>query len=144
MKTDVRNLQLDQTRKVSYTEFALIAIVLLTATKFCTLPSVLAGAAESKAIWAAALLTAIEGTTLFFATKIAKTGGLFRLELKKPFLVCFAALYLAFFLMKLTAFTREIASYYALSLFENIPVLPIAAIYLTDRKSTRLNSSHSV
>lgn len=131
MKTDVRNIQLAQTRKVSYAEFALIAIVLLTATKFCTLPSVLAGAAESKAIWVIGLLAAIEGTLLFFATKIAKTGGLFRLDLKKPFLVCFAAVYLVFFLMKLTAFTREIASYYALSLFENIPVLPIAAIYLT-------------
>ena len=33
MKTDVANVQLDQTRKVSYGEFSLIAIVLLTATK---------------------------------------------------------------------------------------------------------------
>ena len=130
MKTDVSNLQLSQTRKVSYAEFALIAVALLCATKFCTLPSVLAGAAGSKAIWVTATLVIIESVTLFFATKIAKTGGLFRLDLKKPLRVSFAILYLAFFLIKLTAFTREIASYYALSLFENIPVLPVAAVYL--------------
>ena len=130
MKTDVSNIQLSQTRKLSYAEFALIAIVLFCATKFCTLPSVLTGAAGSKAIWVVALLLAIESITLFFATKIAKSGGLFRLGFKKPLLFLFAALYMTFFLLKLSAFTREIGSYYALSLFENVPVLPIASIYL--------------
>ena len=130
MKPDVSNVQLSETRKVSYAEFALIAIVLLTATKFCTLPSVLAGAAGSKAIWVAALLVLFESATLFFAAEIAKAGGLFRLALKKPVRIAFASLYLSFFLIKLAAFTREISSYYALSLFEGIPVLPIAAVYL--------------
>ncbi|GEM_PF-3355679 len=130
MKTDVNNVQLKETRKVSYAEFCLIAVVLFIATKFCTLPSVLAKGAGGKAIWAVFLLSSFDCVLLFFATKIAKEGGLFLIELKKPVKIAAALFFLAFFILKLSAFTREISTYYALSLFENIPVLPVTVLFL--------------
>ena len=125
MKTDVSNVQLKKQRKVSYAEGALLAVVLVVATKFCTLPSVLAGAAASKAVWAAAILTAVELLTVFFAVQTAKLGGLPSLDLPRPVKTGFYLFFLLFFTVKLAAFAREAATYYALSLFENAPVLPV-------------------
>ena len=130
MKSDVSSIQRNQTRKVSYTEVALLAVILLIATKFCTLPSVLAGITGSKAIWAVLILSVIELTILFFSVKTAKCGGLLALPMKRALKVPLLLLFLAFFALKLAAFTREISTYFALSLFENIPVLPVMILLL--------------
>ena len=130
MKTDVSNVQLQEERKLSYAEGALLAVVLIIATKFCALPSVLASAAKSKAVWAAAILTAIELAAVFFAIKTAKRGGLPALDLPRPVKTGFYLYFLLFFAVKLAAFAREAATYYALSLFENAPVLPIMLLLL--------------
>ena len=130
MRSDVASIQLSQKRKLSYAEYALIAMILAIATKFCTLPSVLAGSASSKAIWTVLLLLGTEFLLLFFATKTAKSGGLLLLPLKKGVRIPVLALFTIFFLLKLTAFSREIATYYALSLFENVQVLPILILLL--------------
>ena len=130
MKSDVCNVQLKQTRKVSYAEGALLGVVLVIATKFCTLPSVLAGLAKSKAVWAAAILTSVEFSTAFFSLKTARRGGLQALSLPNGVKVGFYLFFLLFFAFKLAAFTREISTYYALSLFENAPVLPIGILLL--------------
>ena len=128
MKSDVAAVQLSEQRKVSYTEAALIGVILVIATKFCTLPSLLAGAAESKAVWAIAILTVIEFITAFFAVKAAKAGGLPALDLPRGAKLCLYLFFAAFFTLKLSAFTRECATYYALSLFENVPVLPLSVL----------------
>ena len=130
MKSDVAMIGLKETRKVSYAEGALIAVILVIATKFCTLPSVLAGIAESKAVWAAAILTALELVTAFFALKTAKGGGLPALDLPRGVKYVFYLFFALFFALKLAAFTREISTYYALSLFENVPVLPVMVLLL--------------
>ncbi len=130
MKSDVALIGLKETRKVSYSEGALIAVILVIATKFCTLPSVLAGIAESKAVWAAAILTALELATAFFAIKAAKGGGLPALDLPQGVKYAVYLFFALFFTLKLASFTREISTYYALSLFENVPVLPVMMITL--------------
>lgn len=130
MKSDVANIQLKERRKVSFAQGALIAVVLVIATKFCTLPSVLAGAAGSKAVWVVMLLVAWEFAILFFAAKTAKCGGILALPLKRGIRIPLLLLFALFFALKLTAFAREISTYYALSLFENMPVLPIMIIHL--------------
>ena len=123
-------LYLQRTRKTSFAECALIGVILILATKFCTLPSVLADAAGSKAVWVIVLLLALEYVVLFFATRIAQCGGLPALEIKKGIKIPLLAIFALFFALKLTAFAREISTYYALSLFENVPVLPITVIHL--------------
>lgn len=130
MKSETASLPLDQTRRVSYAEYALIAVILIVATKFCTLPSVLSGVAESKAVWVILLLLVLEYVILFFATKTAKCGGLPLLEIKRGIKVPLLFLFALFFALKLAAFSREISTYYALSLFENAPVLPITVLLL--------------
>lgn len=128
--TDVQSLQLKETRKVSYSQYALIAVVLFLATKACTLPSVLAEAAGARAVWVVLILFAAECLLLYFATKTARAGGLFALDLPRGVKIAAAVPLLAFFALKLAAFTREISTYFALSLFENVPVLPISVILL--------------
>lgn len=128
MKNDVSAVQLKQQRKVSFSECALLAVILVVATKFCTLPSVLAGIAGSKAVWAAAILTAIEGATVFFCFQTAKLGGITALPLPDGVKRGICALFAVFFVLKLTVYLRETATYYALSLFENAPVLPVTVI----------------
>ncbi|HCU55917.1 MAG TPA: hypothetical protein DIC18_01120 [Clostridiales bacterium] len=130
MKSDVATIQLSQPRKVSYAEYALLAVVLLVATKFCTLPAVLTGIAGSKAVWVVFILLGIEMLSLFFATKTAKCGGLAALPLRAGIRIPLLLFFAFFFALKLTAFAREISTYYALSLFENAPVLPIMIIHL--------------
>ena len=130
MKSDIAMIGLKQTRKVSYAEGALIAVILVIATKYCTLPSVLAGIAESKAVWAAAILTTLELATSFFALKTAKGGGLPALDLPRGAKSALYLFFVLFFTLKLAAFTREISTYYALSLFENVPVLPVMVLLL--------------
>ena len=130
MKSDVSAVQLNSQRKVSYTEGALIGVILVIATKFCTLPSVLAGVARSKAIWSVVILTAAELVTAFFAVKTAKCGGLPAFDLPRGVKPGFYAFFSLFFALKLSAFTREISTYYALSLFENVPVLPVMVLTL--------------
>ena len=127
-QTDI--IQLDRTNKLSYSQFSLLTVVLLLASKVSTLPSVVADAAGSKSVWAILLLFAVECVALFFAMKVARQGGLFRIDAPKWLKITFAVPFLLFFLLKLSAFTREISTYYALSLFENAPVLPISAILL--------------
>ena len=131
MKSDVATIQLSQPRKVSYAEYALLAVVLLVATKFCTLPAVLTGIAGSKAVWVVLVLLGLELLSLFFATKTAKCGGLTALPLKAGIRIPLLVFFAGFFTLKLTAFAREISTYYALSLFENAPVLPIMILLLT-------------
>ncbi len=128
MKSDVSAVQLRNQRKVSFSECALLAMILVVATKFCTLPSMLAGVAGSKAVWAAAILTAIEGTTVFFCFKTAKQGGITALPLPTAVKRGAYALFAVFFALKLAVYLRETATYYALSLFENAPVLPITVL----------------
>ena len=122
---------LDQTRKVSFFEIALLCVILAVASKFCTLPAVLAGAAESKAVWVAALLTVAELITAFFAFQTARQGGLYVLPLLRTVKNATYLFLSLFFALKLTALSREIATYYALSLFENAPVLPVTILLLT-------------
>ena len=130
MKSDVANIQLKQTKKLSFTQCALISVVLVIATKFCTLPSVLSEISGSKAVWAVLILSVIELAILFFSAKTAKCGGLLALDLKKPIKIPLLFFFTLFFALKLAAFTREISTYYALSLFENVPVLPIMVLLL--------------
>jgi len=130
MKSDVSNIQLKQKGKVSYAEYALLAICLIVANKVCTLPSVLAGVAGSKSVWSVMILTATECGVLFFATQTAKRGGILALDLQKEIKLPVIFLFLLFFAMKLTAFSREIGTYYALSLFENVPVLPMTVLLI--------------
>lgn len=131
MKSDVAALQLKQPRKLSFAQGALLGVILVIATKFCTLPSLLAGAAGSKAVWVAALLTVIDGITAFFCFQTARRGGLPALDLPRGVKIALYAFFTLFFAMKLSAFSREIATYYALSLFENVPVLPVMLLLLT-------------
>ena len=119
-----------QKTKPTFGEAALISVVLVTASKFCTLPSVLAGIAGSKAIWAALILVVIEFAIVFFSLQTAKVGGLFALPIKRGIKVPILLLFLVFFTLKLTAISREISTYYALSLFENVAVLPIMILNL--------------
>jgi len=128
--TDVQSIQTTQTRKVSFSEYALIAVVLFLATKACTLPSVLAEAAGAKSVWVILMLFAMECVLLYFATKTARQGGLFALDLPKWTKTAAGIFLLLFFALKLAAFTREISTYFALSLFESVPVLPISVILL--------------
>ena len=121
---------LDQTRKVNFFEGTLLGVTLVVATKFCTLPSVLAAAANSKAVWVAALLTLAELVTAFFALCVAKRGGLSALTLPRGVKMGVCGFFVFFFALKLTAFSREVATYYALSLFENAPALPVMALLL--------------
>lgn len=130
MISDVANVQLKETRKISYAQFALIALVLFLASKVCTLPSVLAGEAGAKSLWVVLLLFFYDCLILFFAAKTARQGGLFSLEIPMGWKTAAAIPLLLFFSLKLAAFTREISTYYALSLFENVPVLPISLILL--------------
>ena len=130
MKIDVANVQLKETGKLSYSQFALVAVVLFIATKVCTLPSVIANEAGSKSLWVVLLLFAAECGVLYFAAQTARQGGLFALPIPRGWKIAAAIPLLAFFALKLAAFTREIATYYALSLFESVPVLPIAVILL--------------
>lgn len=130
MKSDVSAVQLKERRKVSYTEGALLAVILVIASKVCTLPSILAGVAGSKAIWSALILVAIEIAILFFALKTAKCGGVPALPLKRGVLLPILLFFALFFTLKLAALSREIATYFALSLFENAPVLPITVLLL--------------
>ncbi len=130
MKSNVADVQLQERRKLSYGEGALLAVVLVIATKFCTLPSVLAGAAGSKALWVAATLTAAELCAVFFAVKTARAGGVPSLPLPRGVKVGIYAFFALFFTLKLAAFARELSTYYALSLFENVPVLPIMVLLL--------------
>ena len=130
MRNDVSNIQLKERRKVSYAECALISVVLVVATKVCALPSVLVGIAGNKAVWVVLILAAIECGILVFSVKTAKCGGLTELPLKKGFRIPLLLLFAIFFTLKLAAFTREIAAYFALSLFENVPVLPISILLL--------------
>ena len=116
--------------KVTYTQAALIGVIAVTASKFCTLPSVLAGVAESKAIWSALILATIELALLACALAVAKQGGLPALPLSKGARVPLLLFFFAFFALKLTALSREIATYFALSLFENVAVLPILILLL--------------
>ena len=130
MTSDVKNIQLKQTRKVSFSQYALIAVVLFLATKACTLPSLLADTAGAKAIWVVLLLFGTECLLLFFATQTARMGGLFALEVPMGAKIAAGIPLLLFFTLKLAAFTREISTYFALSLFENVPVLPVSIILL--------------
>lgn len=130
MKSDVATLQLSERRKVSFSQATLIAVVTVIATKFCTLPSVLAEAAGSKSVWVALVLVAAELVLLFFATATAKCGGLCLLPLKQPLRLPLLLFFSAFFTLKLAALAREISTYFALSLFENAPVLPIEILLL--------------
>ena len=130
MKSEVSAIRLAQYRKVSYTECALIGVILVIATKFCTLPSILTGAAEAKAIWAAAILTAMEFLVAFFAIKTAKLGGIPTLDLPRGAHILLYLFFTLFFTIKISAFTREVSTYYALSLFENVPVLPVMILTL--------------
>ena len=130
MKSDVAILQLSNPRKVSFAQAALIAVVTVIASKFCTLPSVLAEAAGSKSVWVALILVAAELALLFFATATAKCGGLCLLPLKRSLRVPLLLFFAAFFTLKLAALSREISTYFALSLFENAPVLPIEILLL--------------
>ncbi len=97
MKSNVADVQLQERRKLSYGEGALLAVVLVIATKFCTLPSVLAGAAGSKALWVAATLTAAELYAVFFAAKTARAGGLPSLPLPRGVKVGIYAFFPLFF-----------------------------------------------
>ena len=128
--TDVQGIQLEQSRKVSFSQYALITVVLFLATKVCTLPSVLAEAAGAKAVWVVLILFAAECLLLYFATKTARAGGLFALDLPRGVKVAAGGVLLLYFALKLAAFTREVSTYFALSLFENVPVLPISVILL--------------
>ncbi len=121
---------LDQTRKISFFEGALLCVTLIVATKFCTLPSVLSAAAGSKAVWVAALLTLAELVTAFFALRTARLGGLSALPMPRGVKTVVYGIFALFFTLKLTAFSREAGTYYALSLFENAPVLPVTALLL--------------
>lgn len=111
--------------KLTFGETALIGVVLVVASKFCTLPSILSGIAGSKAIWAALILVLVEFAIVFFALQTAKLGGVLALPIKREIQVPILLLLLAFFVLKLTALSREICTYYALSLFENVAVFPI-------------------
>lgn len=128
--TDVQGIQLEQSRKVSFSQYALITVVLFLATKVCTLPSVLAEAAGAKAVWVVLILFAAECLLLYFATKTARAGGLFALDLPRGVKAAAGGVLLLYFALKLAAFTREVSTYFALSLFENVPVLPISVILL--------------
>ena len=130
MKSDVANVQLKQTEKVTFAQAALIAVLTVIATKFCTLPCVAARAAGNKAIWSMMILTGLELAILFFAMTIAKCGGLPSLPLKKGVRTPLLIFFFGFFALKLTALSREIATYFALSLFENVAVLPILILLL--------------
>ena len=116
--------------KVTYAQAALIGVIAVTASKFCTLPSVLAGVAESKAIWSALILAMIELALLACSLAVAKRGGLPALPLSKGARVPLLLFFFAFFALKLTALSREVATYFALSLFENVAVLPILILLL--------------
>ena len=129
MKTDLV-LPKIQNGQTTYSQAALIGVLAVIATKFCTLPAVLAGIAGSKAVWAALILVAAEIAILGCALSVAKQGGLSALPLKKGVRVPLALLFLVFFALKLTALSREIASYFALSLFENVAVMPILILLL--------------
>ena len=122
------NSLLQSPRKVSYAQFALIALVLFLATKFCTLPSVLAEEAGAKSVFSALILFFADCLLLYFAMKTAKQGGLFSLDIPRGFKIAAGIPLLLFFALKLAAFSREIATYFALSLFESVPVLPISVI----------------
>jgi len=128
--TDVQGIQLKRDRKVSFSQYALIAVALFLATKACTLPSVLADAAGAKAVWVVLILFAAECVLLYFCTKTARAGGLFALDLPRGARIAAGSILLLFFALKLAAFTREISTYFALSLFENVPVLPVSVILL--------------
>ena len=128
--TDVQSVQTTRTRKVSFSQYALIAAVLFLATKACTLPSVLAEAAGAKSVWVVLILFAAECVLLYFATKTARAGGLFALDLPQWTKTTAGIVLLFFFGLKLAAFTREISTYFALSLFESVPVLPVSVILL--------------
>ena len=130
MKSDVARLQLKQTGKVSFAQGALLGVLAVIATKFCTLPSVIAKAAESKAVWSILILTTIELVLLFFSVAAAKCGGLPALPIKKGVRTPLLAFFFLFFALKLTALSREIATYFALSLFENVAVLPLLILLL--------------
>lgn len=129
MKSDL-TLPQSHTSATTYSQAALIAVLAVIATKFCTLPSVLAGIAGSKAVWAALILAVIELAVLGFALSVAKRGGISALPLKKGVRALVSILFLTFFWLKLTALSREIATYFALSLFENVAVLPILILLL--------------
>ncbi|MBO4472398.1 MAG: hypothetical protein J5765_01180 [Clostridia bacterium] len=129
MKTDLV-LPKIHNGQTTYSQAALIGVLAVIATKFCTLPAILAGIAGSKAVWAALILVAAEIAILGCALSVAKQGGLSALPLKKGVRVPLALLFLVFFALKLTALSREIASYFALSLFENVAVLPILILLL--------------
>ena len=130
MKSDVSAVQLNERRKVSYTQGVLIAVILMIASKVCTLPSVLAGVAGSKAVWSVLILVTIEIAILFFSFKTAKCGGVPALPLKRGVKLPILLFFTLFFTLKLTCLTREIATYFALSLFDNAPVLPITILLL--------------
>ena len=117
-------------KRLTFGEAALIGVVLVIASKFCTLPSVLAGIAGSKAIWSALILVVLEFVLVFFALQTAKRGGLLSLPLKRGIKVAILWVLLAFFALKLTAISREVSTYYALSLFENVAVLPLMLLNL--------------
>ncbi|MBP5404554.1 MAG: GerAB/ArcD/ProY family transporter [Clostridia bacterium] len=128
MKTE--NPLLQAPRKVSYAQFALIALVLFLAMKVCTLPSVLAEEAGAKSVWAALFLFLTDCILLYFAMKTAKQGGLFSLDIPRGWKIAAGIPLLLFFALKLSAFSREVSTYFALSLFESVPVLPISVILL--------------
>ena len=130
MKSDVAEIQYNQRRKVSFSQCALLSVLLVIATKFCTLPSVITGIANSKAVWCVLILVTLELAILFFAASVAKCGGLTEIPLKKGVRIPLLLLFLGFFILKLTALSREISTYFALSLFENAPVLPILILLL--------------
>ncbi len=124
------NTLLRSPRKVSYAQFALIALVLFLATKVCTLPSVLAEEAGAKSVFSALILFLGDCLLLYFAMKTAKQGGLFALDIPRGWKIAAGVPLLLFFALKLAAFSREIATYFALSLFESVPLLPISVILL--------------